>query len=102
MSQFDDRRNRITSRVVGLTAQKADVEPGRITPAMHFVNDLNFDSLDLVELTMAVEDEFAVTVPDEAQARLKTVGAVVDYLDDQLADEPSDADSPTDADPPTQ
>jgi acyl carrier protein len=100
MSDTEERRNRIASRVVELTAQKAEVEPGRITPATHFVNDLNFDSLTMIELTMAVEDEFAVTVPDEAQDRLKTVGQVVDYLDDQLAGGHSDPHSPSDIDPP--
>jgi acyl carrier protein len=100
MSLPQERRNHITSRVVELTAHQAEVEPGHITPATHFVNDLNFDSLTMIELTMAVEDEFEVTVPDEAHDRLKTVGQVVEYLDDQLSAGDSNPHSPSDADPP--
>src|SRR4051812_38710728 len=101
MAEANERKDEITSRVVELTAQKAEVEPGRITPATHFVNDLNFDSLAIVELTMAVEDEFDVTVPDEAQDRFQTVGHVVDYLNEELTRGGGDPDSPSDAEPPS-
>src|SRR3954454_24135931 len=100
MSCHDERRNEITGRIVELTAQKAEVEPGRITPATHFVNDLNFDSLEIVELTMAVEDEVDVTVRDEDQDRLQTVGQVIDYLNEELTQDGGHPDSPSDAKPP--
>ena len=49
------------------------------------MNDLNADSLDMVELVMELEDEFDLTIPDEEAEKLKTVGEVVDYIQKTVA-----------------
>ena len=51
-----------------------------------FVNDLNADSLDTVELVMELEDEFDLTIPDEDAEKLKTVGEAIDYIQKSLSE----------------
>lgn len=51
-----------------------------VTPDSHFVNDLSADSLDLVELMMALEEVFQCEIPDEDASKIATVGDVVDYI----------------------
>ncbi|GAC1324732.1 MAG: hypothetical protein NVSMB13_06640 [Mycobacteriales bacterium] len=53
------------------------VEPSAITEQASFVRDLDIDSLDLVEYTMAVEDEFSITLPDEELTELDNIGDMV-------------------------
>jgi acyl carrier protein len=73
-------REEIQSKVINLAAEQAGVDKSEITPATHFVNDLHFDSLDVVEFAMEVEDEFEVSIPDDDVEKLQTVGDVIDYL----------------------
>ena len=77
---MNDRKVEITAKVIELAAEQGGVEPGQVFPATHFVNDLNYDSLDLVEFTMSLEDEFEMSVPDDAAMDLRTVEQVVDYV----------------------
>lgn len=56
------------------------VEKGELSRATSFVNDLNADSLDTVELVMELEDEFDLTIPDEEAEKLKTIGEAIDYI----------------------
>lgn len=70
----------IFENVVRILAEQLDAEPDKITSETRIAEDLNADSLDVVELIMAVEEEFDVQVPDEEIENLKTVGAVVDYI----------------------
>ncbi|MCK4888173.1 MAG: acyl carrier protein [Planctomycetes bacterium] len=56
-------------------AEKTD-----ITRETSFINDLNADSLDTVELVMEFEDEFDMSIPDEEAEKIQTVGAAVDYI----------------------
>jgi acyl carrier protein len=58
----------------------AGVETGEITPDKSFVDDLDIDSLSMVEIAVQVEDRFGVKVPDDELANLKTVGDAVDYV----------------------
>ena len=51
-----------------------------MTPAAHFVNDLGADSLDTVELVMALEEEFDTEIPDEQAEKIQTVGQAIDYI----------------------
>jgi acyl carrier protein len=76
--------NELSSRVIQLAADQVGILPGEVTPESHFQNDLGFDSLDMVELIMEVEEEFGVRVPDEDAQKLVTVGEVVDYLRDRV------------------
>lgn len=61
------------------------VEPEKVTPEARFREDLEADSLDLVELIMAFEEEFEATIPDEDAQQITTVGAVVEYLEERRA-----------------
>ena len=73
-------RNEIQQKLIELAAEKAGVPVLEVTPATHFVNDLEFDSLDVMEYAMEVEDHFKVSVPDEDVDKLTTVAAVVDFV----------------------
>ena len=84
---MDDRRSEITAKIVALAAEHGGVEPASISLETHFVNDLHFDSLELVEFTMDLEEEFELTVPDEEAAKLLIVGAVIEYVLAHLSDE---------------
>jgi acyl carrier protein len=59
----------------------ADVAPEDVTPEKSFVDDLDVDSLSMVEVAMAVEEKFGATIPDEQLAELKTVGDAVAYIE---------------------
>ena len=73
-------REEIQTKLIELAAEQAGVNHAEITPATHFVNDLNFDSLDRVEYAMEVEDEFGMSVSDDEVEKLQTVADVVDYV----------------------
>jgi len=60
------------------------VEASEVTAATHFVNDLHFDSLDLVEITMEFEDRFGITIPDEEAEKTVTVGQAVELIERKL------------------
>ena len=77
---MEDRKTEVTGKVIELAAEQAGVSPAEVTPDSHFFNDLNYDSLDVVEFTMEVEDEFELSVPDDVAQTLDTVGKVVDYV----------------------
>ena len=82
-------REEIQQKIIHIAAERVGANPADVTPATHFVNDLNFDSLEAVEFTMEVEDEFKVSVPDEQVEKLTTVGAVVDFVEEQLKAAPA-------------
>jgi acyl carrier protein len=77
-------REEIQAKLIELAAHQAGVPAEQVTPASHFVNDLNYDSLDTVEYAMAVEDAFHVTVPDEKIEQLQRVGDVIDLVTEQV------------------
>ena len=83
-------RQQIEQKLIELAAERAGLPAGQLAPATHFINDLEFDSLDLVEFAMDVEDQFKVTVSDEAAERMMTVGAVADYVAEQLKATPAE------------
>ncbi len=58
----------------------AGVDPGEVTREKSFVDDLDIDSLSMVEIAVQVEDRFGVKVPDDELANLRTVGDAVDYV----------------------
>jgi acyl carrier protein len=70
----------IFEKVKKIVADQLSVEAGTITPQSNFANDLGADSLDTVELVMALEEEFDIEIPDEEAEKLKTVNDVVTYL----------------------
>jgi acyl carrier protein len=70
----------IQEKVILVVAEQLSVDKGEITLASSFQNDLNADSLDIVELVMELEDEFDLTIPDEEAEKLKTVGEAIEYI----------------------
>ena len=68
------------AKIIELIADKLCKKKEQITPASRLVEDLGADSLDVVELIMAFEDEFGISLPDEDIASMKTVGDVVSYI----------------------
>ncbi|MBD2493232.1 acyl carrier protein [Nostoc sp. FACHB-280] len=66
-------------------ADQLSVEEEKITPQSNFIDDLGADSLDLVELVMAFEEEFEIEIPDEAAEKILTVQDAVDYIEKQVA-----------------
>ena len=70
----------IQEQVFELVADKLRVEPSQITMEANFTTDLGADSLDTVELMMAFENQFDMTIPDEEARSIKTVGDAVEYI----------------------
>jgi len=75
----------VISRVTHVVAEQLSVEAGDIRPESSFQDDLGADSLDLVELIMAMEEEFDIKIDDEAAQKLKTVQLAVDFINNSLA-----------------
>ena len=73
-------RNEIVSRVTGIVVKQLDVDAGEADPKHSFVDDLGADSLDIVELVMAMEEEFGFDIPDEEAENIRTVGNAIDYI----------------------
>jgi acyl carrier protein len=71
----------VLDKVKAVIADKLEVEASKITPEANFTDDLGADSLDVVELVMALEEEFDIEIPDEEAEKLQTVQAVIDYID---------------------
>ena len=70
----------IENKVIEIISEQMGVDKSEITPETSFINDLNADSLDTVELVMEFEDEFDMSIPDEEAEKIQTVGAAVDYI----------------------
>lgn len=70
----------IQSKVVELVADKLNVAESEVTMEANFTTDLGADSLDTVELMMAFEKQFDMTIPDEEARNIKTVGDAVVYI----------------------
>ncbi|MGH3870772.1 MAG: acyl carrier protein [Pseudonocardiaceae bacterium] len=70
----------ILSDLAEIVNEVAGVETGEVTPDKSFVDDLDIDSLSMVEIAVQVEDRFGVKVPDDVLGNLKTVGDAVDYV----------------------
>lgn len=68
-------------KIKDLIVDQLDVEEGNVTMDTNIQDDLGADSLDIVDLIMAVEDEFEVKIEDEEVENLKTVGDIVNYID---------------------
>jgi acyl carrier protein len=75
----------IYDRVKKIVVDQLSVEEEAVKPEASFANDLGADSLDTVELVMALEEEFDIEIPDEAAEGIATVQAAVDYIQDKVA-----------------
>ena len=72
-------------RVKKIIVSQLNVSEDQVTPAASFIDDLGADSLDQVELVMALEEEFGTEIPEEEAEKLQTVGAVIDYVESNLS-----------------
>ncbi len=70
----------IENKVIEIISEQMGVDKAEITRETSFINDLNADSLDTVELVMEFEDEFDMSIPDEEAEKIQTVGAAIDYI----------------------
>lgn len=70
----------IENKVIEIISEQMGVDKSEITRETSFINDLNADSLDTVELVMEFEDEFDMSIPDEEAEKIQTVGAAVEYI----------------------
>ena len=71
----------VLEKVKAILAEQFDVKEDKITVDTDLQEDLGADSLDVVDLLMSIEDEFEVEVPDEEIENIKTVGALVNYIE---------------------
>lgn len=79
-------QNDIFEKVKSIVVEQLSIDhPEQVTPESNFANDLGADSLDVVELVMALEEEFEIEIPDEAAEGIATVQAAVDYIKKQVA-----------------
>jgi acyl carrier protein len=74
MSETSDRVKKIVVEHLGVEAEK-------VTEKTSFIDDLGADSLDIVELVMAFEEEFGVEIPDDAAEKISTVKDAIDYIE---------------------
>ena len=78
-------QSEIFEKVKKIVADQLSVDPATVTAQSNFANDLNADSLDTVELVMALEEEFDIEIPDEAAEKITTVQEAVDYINNKVA-----------------
>ena len=72
----------IADRIKDIIVEQLGVNADQINPGAKFIEDLGADSLDIVELIMALEEEFGTEIPDEEADKLQTVGDVAKYIED--------------------
>ncbi len=70
----------IDTKVKEIIAEQLNVEVGDLEPTKSFINDLGADSLDVVELVMAMEEAFDIEIPDEDAEKIQTVGDAIKYI----------------------
>ena len=71
----------LAERVKKIVVEHLGVEEDKVTPDASFIDDLGADSLDIVELVMAFEEEFGVEIPDDAAEKITTVSDAISYID---------------------
>ncbi len=74
----------IRAKVVEIVKDKLGIDDDKITDDAKYVEDLGADSLSLVDVAMALEDEFGMKIPDEDIEKITTVGATVEYIKEHL------------------
>ncbi len=74
----------VLEKVKMILSNQFDVEEDSITPETNIADDLNADSLDVVDMLMSLEDEFDVEIPDEEIEKMRTVGEVVSYIEEHM------------------
>ena len=75
----------VADKVKSIIAEQLGVKAEEVTPQASFIDDLGADSLDTVELIMALEEEFNVEIPDEDAEKMTSVGDAIKYIEEKLA-----------------
>jgi len=83
MSDDKEKKKVIEGKVKAIIVKQLGVQEGEVALEKSFVDDLGADSLDIVELVMAMEDEFGFEIPDEEAENIRTVGDAVTYINTQ-------------------
>jgi acyl carrier protein len=78
-------REELLKKVRTIVADKLSISEEQVTDTASFIEDLGADSLDTVELVMALEDEFGLDIPDEEAEKLTTVGKALDYIQTRVS-----------------
>ena len=81
MAASADSRSTVETKVREIVCEQLGVSDEEVTPDASFVEDLGADSLDLVELVMALEEEYDTEISDEEAEKIKTVQDVIDYIE---------------------
>ncbi len=71
----------VHDKVKEIIVEQLGVDPDQVSPEASFVDDLGADSLDTVELVMALEEEFGIEIPDEDAEKIATVGSAINYIE---------------------
>jgi len=75
----------VQEKVKSIIAEQLGVKPEEVIPEASFIDDLGADSLDTVELVMALEEEFGIEIPDEEAEKITTVGDAIKYIEEKTA-----------------
>ena len=77
----------LTDKLIEIISTQFNIEQDKITNETSFKDDLNADSLDLVELIMSLEDEYEIEIDDEDAEKIKTVGDAIDFVKNVLGED---------------
>ena len=75
----------VEERVINIVTEQLGVDKDKIKRESNFVNDLGADSLDTVELVMELEEEFDISIPDDAAEKIQTVGEAIEHIENSAA-----------------
>lgn len=87
MASAEERTKDIEARIQDIVVELLGVEKDQVVPAARFREELEADSLDLVELIMAVEEEFGGEISDEEAQKITTVGHAIEYVNTRMVKE---------------
>jgi acyl carrier protein len=74
----------VTEKVKKMIVEQLEVNESEVVPEAKFIDDLGADSLDIVELVMALEDEYGIEIPDEEAEKIETVGDAIKYIEEHI------------------
>jgi acyl carrier protein len=78
-----EERMAVQEKITEIIVEQLGVKSEEVTPEASFVDDLGADSLDTVELVMALEEEFGIEIPDEDAEKIQTVGDAIKYIEEK-------------------
>ncbi len=76
----------VSEKVKKMIVDQLGVNESEVVPEAKFIDDLGADSLDIVELIMALEDEYGIEIPDEDAEKIETVGDAIRYIEEHMTD----------------